>query len=63
MVTSSAVQTVGGRSAHRRFPIERLFTEMRTYTLMLRNADRALQLIGQDVLGIEDQRYGAGSLA
>ena len=63
MVTSRAVQTVGGRSAHRRYPVERLFRDIRTCTLMPPNSDRALQLIGQDVLGIEDQRYGAVSSA
>ena len=63
MVTSRALQTVGGRSAHRRYPVERLFRDIRTCTLMPPNTDRALQLIGQDVLGIEDERYGAGSSA
>ena len=61
MVTSRALQTVGGRSAHRRYPVERLFRDIRTCTLMPPNADRALQLIGQDALGIEDQRSAAGN--
>ena len=61
MVTSRAVRTVGGRSAHRRYPVERLFRDIRTCTLMPPNTDRALQLIGQDVLGIEDQRYAESS--
>ena len=63
MVTSRALQTVGGRSAHRRYPVERLFKDVRTCTLMPPNCDRALPLIGQDVLGIEDQRHGAVSSA
>ncbi|HUK65019.1 MAG TPA: acyl-CoA dehydrogenase family protein, partial [Dongiaceae bacterium] len=53
-VTSRAVQVVGGRSAHRRYPLERLFRDARTATLMPPNADRAIELIGKAVLGITD---------
>ena len=55
MVTSRAVQLVGGRSAHRRCPLERLFRDVRTATLMPPNADRALELIGKAMLDIRDE--------
>jgi alkylation response protein AidB-like acyl-CoA dehydrogenase len=42
MVTWKAVQIVGGRSAHRRYPLERLFRDVRTATLMPPNVDRSL---------------------
>jgi alkylation response protein AidB-like acyl-CoA dehydrogenase len=54
LVTSRAVQVVGGRSAHRRYPLERLFRDARTATLMPPNADRAAELIGKAALGITD---------
>jgi len=55
MVTSRAVQIVGGRSVHRRCPLERLFRDVRTATLMPPNADRAVELIGKAALGIDDE--------
>ena len=55
MVTSKAIQTVGGRSAHRRFPLERLFRDVRTSTLMPPNAERSMELIGKAELGVEDE--------
>ena len=55
MVTSMALRTVGGRSAHRRYPLDRLFRDVRTCTLMPPNADRALELIGKTELGVEDE--------
>jgi len=54
MVTAKAVQVVGGRSAHRRYPLERLFRDARTATLMPPNADRAMELIGKAMLDITD---------
>ena len=54
MVTSKAVQVVGGRSVHRRYPLERLFRDVRTATLMPPNADRSMELIGKSVLDIRD---------
>jgi alkylation response protein AidB-like acyl-CoA dehydrogenase len=54
MVTSRALQVVGGRSAHRRYPLERLFRDVRTSTLMPPNADRSMELIGKAELGVED---------
>ena len=55
LVTSKAVQVVGGRSAHRRYPLERLFRDVRTATLMPPNADRAMELIGKASLDITDE--------
>ena len=54
MVTSRCVQTVGGRSAHRAAPLERLFRDVRTATLMPPNVDRALEVIGRAELGVDD---------
>jgi hypothetical protein len=53
--TSAAVQIVGGRSAHRRCPLERLFRDVRTATLMPPNADRSAELIGKAMLDITDE--------
>ncbi len=55
MVTSRALQTTGGRSAHKSYPLERIFRDIRTCTLMPPNTDRAMQLIGEDALGIGDE--------
>ena len=60
MVTSRALQTVGGRSAHRRYPLERLFRDVRTSTLMPPNVDRAMELVGEAELGVEDERLMEG---
>ncbi len=54
MVTAKALQTVGGRSAHKSFPLERLFRDVRTSTLMPPNADMALEIIGKALLGVEE---------
>ena len=59
-VTSRALQTVGGRSAHHHYPLERIFRDVRTATLMPPNPDRSLQLIGQAELGIEDAGRPSG---
>jgi hypothetical protein len=55
LVTSKAIQVVGGRSAHRRYPLERLFRDVRTATLMPPNADRAMELIGKARLDVADE--------
>lgn len=47
-VTSKAMQIAGGRSAHKRMPLERIFRDIRTSTLMPPNLDRCLELIGRD---------------
>ncbi len=46
-VTSKAIQITGGRSAHKRMPLERIFRDIRTSTLMPPNLDRCLELIGR----------------
>lgn len=53
MVTSRAIQCVGGRSAHKRYPLERLFRDVRTATLMPPNLDRCLEVVGKAELGQE----------
>jgi len=55
MVTSRAVQVVGGRAAHRRCPLERLFRDARTATLMPPNADRAMEIVGRSALDVPDE--------
>ena len=59
MVTSKAQQTVGGRSAHKSVPLERLFRDVRTCTLMPPNTDRSLEIVGKDRLGLEDEQLKA----
>jgi alkylation response protein AidB-like acyl-CoA dehydrogenase len=54
LATSRAVQVVGGRSAHRRCPLEQLYRDVRTATLMPPNADRAMELVGKAALDIRD---------
>ena len=55
MVTSKALQTVGGRSAHKGYPLERLFRDVRTSSLMPPNVDRSLEIVGKRALGVEDE--------
>ena len=52
MVTSMAIQTVGGRSAHKSLPLDRIFRDIRTCTLMPPNPDRALEIIGRAELDV-----------
>ena len=54
MVTSKCLQTVGGRSAHRHLPLERLFRDGRTATLMPPNLDRSMEIVGRAELGVDD---------
>ena len=60
MVTSRTLQTIGGRSAHKSYPLERIFRDIRTCTLMPPNTDRAMQLIAEDALGIGDESQESG---
>ena len=55
LATSKAIQIVGGRSAHKGYPLERLFRDVRTSALMPINADKALEMIGKDEVGVEDK--------
>ena len=54
MVTSKALQLAGGRVAHRRYPLERIYRDVRTCTLMPPNADRSLEIVGKSELGLND---------
>ena len=54
MVTSKALQLAGGRVAHRRYPLERIYRDVRTCTLMPPNADRSLEIVGKAELGLDD---------
>ncbi|MDA0733140.1 MAG: acyl-CoA/acyl-ACP dehydrogenase [Chloroflexi bacterium] len=53
-VTGLAIQTVGGRSAHKRMPLERIFRDVRTCTLMPPNLDQTMEIIGKAELGLFD---------
>ena len=59
MVTSKCLQTVGGRSAHKQLPLERLHRDIRTATLMPPNSDRSTELVGKAELGLEDEAMEA----
>ena len=54
MVTSKTLQLAGGRVAHRRYPLERIYRDVRTCTLMPPNADRSLEIVGRAELGLTD---------
>ncbi len=53
-VTSTCLQTVGGRAALKRLPLERLYRDIRTATLMPPNVDRCLDLVGKSELDVTD---------
>ncbi len=54
MVTSKTLQLAGGRVAHRRYPLERIYRDVRTCTLMPPNAERSLEIVGRSELGLTD---------
>ena len=56
-VTSKAIQVAGGRSAHKRMPLERLHRDVRTSTLMPPNLERCLELVGRSELGLDTPLY------
>ena len=56
-VTSKAIQIAGGRSAHKRMPLERLYRDVRTSTLMPPNLDRCLEIVGRSELGLDASLY------
>ncbi len=56
-VTSKAVQVAGGRSAHKSMPLERLYRDVRTSTLMPPNLERCLELVGRSELGLDTPLY------
>ena len=46
-VTAKAIQITGGRSVHKSWPLERIYRDIRTSTLMPPTLDRCLELIGR----------------
>ena len=54
MVTDKTLKLAGGRVAHRRYPLERIYRDVRTCTLMPPNADRSLEIVGRSELGLTD---------
>ena len=56
-VTAKAIQIAGGRSAHRRMPLERMYRDIRTSTLMPPNLDRCLEIVGRTELGLDASLY------
>ena len=54
-VTSTCLQTVGGRAALKGLPLERLYRDVRTATLMPPNVDKCLDLVGKSELDVPDQ--------
>ena len=56
-VTAKAIQIAGGRSAHKRMPLERLYRDVRTATLMPPNLERCLELAGRCELGLDTPLY------
>lgn len=53
-ITSKAHQTVGGRGVHRAYPLERLFRDVRTSTMMPPNVDKAMEIVGKAAFGLAD---------
>ena len=56
-VTTKAIQVAGGRSAHKRMPLERLYRDVRTSTLMPPNMERCLEIVGRSELGLDASLY------
>ena len=60
LTTTKAVQVVGGRSVHRALPLERLFRDVRTATLMPTNVDTMLVNIDKGRLGLGEALFPPG---
>src|SRR2546427_826609 len=60
-VTSKVIQVVGGPGAHKDYPAERAFRDVRTATLMPPTVDRMLEAIGKSALGIQEGMFRFGS--
>ena len=56
-ITTKAIQIAGGRSAHKQMPLERLYRDVRTSTLMPPNLDRCLEIVGRSELGLDASLY------
>ena len=52
-VTSQCLQTVGGRGARKEMPIERMYRDVRTATLMPPNVDVSMELVGRAELDVD----------
>ena len=52
-VSTKAIQISGGRSVHKRWPLERIYRDIRTSTLMPPTLDRCLELIGRDEFNLD----------
>ena len=53
-VTSKCIQTVGGRAIRKGLPLERLYRDVRTATLMPPNSDRCMELVGKAELDVSE---------
>lgn len=51
-VSTLAMQMVGGRAAYKALPIERIYRDLRTCTLMPPTPDRMLETVGKAALGL-----------
>ena len=51
-VTSQCLQTVGGRGARKEMPLERIYRDVRTATLMPPNMDVSVELVGRAELDV-----------
>ena len=51
-VTSQCLQTVGGRAARKEMPLERIYRDVRTATLMPPNMDVSVELVGRAELDV-----------
>ena len=52
-ISAKAIQVTGGRSVRKSMPLERIFRDVRTSTLMPPNLDRCLELIGRAEFGLD----------
>ena len=55
-VANTVVEGLGGRIAHRRYPLERMVRDIRTATLMPPNPDRCLEIVAKYEMGIVDDQ-------
>ena len=52
-ISAKAIQVTGGRSVRKAMPLERIFRDIRTSTLMPPNVDRCLEMIGRAEFGLD----------
>jgi len=58
-VSNVVAAGLGGRIAHRRYPLERMIRDIRTATLMPPSPDRCLEVIAKYELGIDDDQLAS----